>query len=63
MRRSAHGMVDKRHDTLQYGDIKFTFSCQLGAVIGIYQLETVMCWNARVFGQFISVDRSNKINK
>jgi hypothetical protein len=43
MWRSAHGMVDKHHDTLEYGDFKFTFSYQVGAVIGIYQLETVIC--------------------
>ena len=36
-------MVDKRHDTLHYGDFKFIFSRQLGAVIGIYQLQTVIC--------------------
>ena len=36
-------MVDKRHDTLLHGDIKFIFSRQLGAVIEMYQLETVKC--------------------
>jgi hypothetical protein len=36
-------MVDKRHDTLQHGEFKFTFSYQLGAGFGVYQLETKIC--------------------
>jgi len=42
-------MVDTHHDTLEHSEFKFTWSCQLVAVIGTYHLETVICVGMREY--------------